>query len=115
MVRLDKMKNILKNIFLVLCFSMSIFILVSCSSFDKWRMSGYKEELKRQEENTPEGRRKKRDKMLFPDRGGQKSTLNESPYNNSERAVLDRMREEDKKKSYERSRKIFGILTPKED
>jgi len=77
-------------------------------------MEGYKEELDRQEAKTPEGKKLKKDKMLFPERGGKPSTLNDSPYNSSEQAVLQRMRKKDKEEAYKRSRRLFGIFTPKD-
>jgi hypothetical protein len=107
------MKNI-PQLFILPLLLLAVGFLSSCSSFQKWRMEGYKEELNRQEEKTPEGRKRKKDKMLYPERGGKPSTLNDSPYNPSEQAVLQQMREEDKKEAYERSRRIFGIFTPKD-
>ena len=91
----------------------SIFF-ASCTSIQNWRMSGYKEELRRQESKTPEGLQRKKDKLQFPDRGGKKSTLNNSSYNSSEQAVLKQMREENKKEAHERSRRVFGIFAPKD-
>ena len=108
------MKSIIKPfIFFMLIFT-AVLLVSSCSSFQKWRMEGYKEELDRQEEKTPEGKKRKKDKMLFPERGGKPSTLNDSPYNSSEQEVMQRMRENDKKEAYKRSRRIFGIFTPKD-
>ena len=77
-------------------------------------MGGYKKELEIQESKTPEGRKRKKDKMLFPDRGGKKSTLNNSSYNSQEQVIMQEMRERDKKEAYERSRKVFGFFTPKD-
>ena len=102
------------KLYYLLIFTIISISMCSCTSFQKWRMRGYKEELERQEEKTPEGKKRKKDKMLFPDRGGKKSTLNESPYNSQEAAIMEQMREQNKKETYERSKKVFGIFTPKE-
>ena len=102
------------KIYFLLIFTIISISMCSCTAFQKWRMRGYKEELERQEAKTPEGLKRKKDKLIFPDRGGKKSTLNDPSYNSQEQVIMHQMREENKKEAYKRSKKVFGIFTPKE-
>lgn len=43
-----------------------------------------------------------------------KSILNDDGLNDKEREILNKIKEEDKRKARERSKKIFGIFAPKD-